>query len=457
MAGLDSRLTVGVAAAEITPDRLLELQGYDRRTATGTLDPLEARAIYFDDGQCPIAIVTADIIGLDRSSLDRIRAAAASACDIPGEHVIVCCSHTHSGPAVQDLIDSVVDADYLRWLEAALAGVVVAASQSRRPATLAVGEGQMDFNVNRRLRTTEGTVMRANPGGVVDRRVRVLRIDPADAPAAPGTVGGKPLPQADPIALLYSYVCHMNILGSRNLGYSADYAGASRRFVEMAYRRTDSGGALAAYLPGCFGNVRPWVLAPDGGFRQGTAHEVDVLGRCLGSEVVKTAERVVGEPVDRLAFARRDVELRYASVAGEPELRAARDGRLRFWAETLLARLQRDGRLPASEWVEVAVCRLGHHWLVTLPGEAMLEIGLSIERGLVELGLAQPQRGDVVLALGYGSHDVGYLCTPAAMLEGGYEPAVSWPYYFRPGPFALDTESRLVAAALQAALEIGQG
>jgi len=30
--------------------------------------------------------------------------------------VIVCCSHTHSGPAVQDLIDSVVDADYLRWL-----------------------------------------------------------------------------------------------------------------------------------------------------------------------------------------------------------------------------------------------------------------------------------------------------------------------------------------------------
>src|SRR2546423_1566129 len=82
-----------------------------------------------------------------------------------------------------------------------------------------------------------------------------------------------------------------------------------------------------------------------------------------------------------------------------------------WWAEGMLDRLAREGSLPEAETSEVQVLRLGRHWLVALPGETMLEIGLSIERGLVELGLAKPERGDLTLTIGYANDYVGYLCT----------------------------------------------
>ena len=64
MATTSTGLSAGTAAAIITPERPMQLQGYDRGPSTGTLDPLEARAIVFDDGNTQAAIVTADLIGL---------------------------------------------------------------------------------------------------------------------------------------------------------------------------------------------------------------------------------------------------------------------------------------------------------------------------------------------------------------------------------------------------------
>ena len=75
-------------------------------------------------------------------------------------------------------------------MERTIAEAIIAASRRLAPVTLGVGTGQVDFTVNRRVRTAAGTVMRANPVGLADRRVRVLRLDPADAPAPPGTLGG---------------------------------------------------------------------------------------------------------------------------------------------------------------------------------------------------------------------------------------------------------------------------
>src|SRR5437764_436632 len=79
-------------------------------------------------------------------------------------------------------------------------------------------------------------------------------LDPADAPAAAGTLGARTLPRADPIALLFSCVCHPTMLRAENRRYSGDYPGAARRFVEGGY---GSSGTRALFLPGCFGNVRP--------------------------------------------------------------------------------------------------------------------------------------------------------------------------------------------------------
>jgi len=119
----------------------------------------------------------------------------------------------------------------------------------------------------------------------------------------------------------------------------------------------------------------------------------------------------------------------------------------------MLDRLDREGALPHGETAEVHVLRLGRHWLVTTPGETLMGIGRSIARGLVELGLAEPAWGDVVLALGYTNGYAGYLCPASVSLEGGYEPE-AWPDYQRPGPFALEIEPLLVDTAPDLALTL---
>lgn len=446
-------LRAGTGVVDITPDRMLLLEGYQPRLAEGTLDPLIAGAIVFDDGATRAALVATDLCGILPSSVQRIRSLAEAASGISSANIIVLYSHTHSGPAVTHYLGQTPDAVYLGWMEEQIAAAIAAASERLRPVTLGVGQGSCDFNVNRRLRTETGTLMRANPRGLVDRRVRVLRFDPADTPSAPGSVGSRPLPRSDPVAILFSYVCHPTVLRGDNCFYSGDYPGAARRFVERAYRGDASGGPAALFIPGCSGNVRPHLVDDQGNWRSGNRYELVVLGRLLGSAVVNAAERVVGEPVSTIAIGRRSVRLPYARVASAAELRAALDGPRNYWARALLDRIERGDPLPDAEETEVQVLRLGRHWLVALPGETTLEIGLAIERGLADLGRARPEEGDSVVTIGYANDYVAYLCAASLMTEGGYEPT-SWYEYLRWGPFAPELESVLVEAALSLAREL---
>ncbi len=445
-------LKAGTAVATITPERPSYLQGYGKRMgrATGTLDSLEARVIALDDATTAAAIVSVDLLGLDAAFVARIRDAAAEASPIPPGNVMVVCSHTHAGPAIQTAGEVPIDREYLGWLERRLGDAVGEAAASMAPVTVGAGEGRADFNVNRRRRWPDGSVGGANPSGAVDHRVRVLRLDRADAPDAPGTLGDSVLPQSDPVAVLFSFACHSTVLMSANYRYSGDYPGAARRFIESAYAPS---GTIAAFLPGCFGNARPHLLDPNGGFRGGSDHELKVLGRILGSEVVGVAERLECEPADDMAVASREVVLPYSHVPDEAELRAVADPDDLGWAAGLLDAMERDGGLPDHETGEVAVLRLGRHWIVTTPGETLIEIGWSIERGLAELGLADPGRADMTLALGYANGNSGYLCTAAAMFEGGYEPARAYKYYLRPGPFAPEVEPTLIETALDLAMQ----
>jgi hypothetical protein len=456
-------LRAGTAGVTVTPEWPVHMECHPHHgVVTQTLDPLTARAIVFDDGACRVALVSVDLTGIEAECAERVQQAAAAAAGIPAGQILIMCSHTHSAPATTRFKAVPIDAAYQRWLEARLAQVVVAASQNLVPVTLGAGQGQLDFNVNRRQRTPAGMVLGPSPAGLVDRRVRVLRVDPADAPAPRGPLAGRVLPQCEPLAVLFAYPCHPTVMGDETHQFNGDYPGAARRRIEQAYVRAAHASATpeeprnthAFFLPAYFGNLRPYLLGTNGQWRQGTPHELEVIGRLLASEVVQVAERIVGESMSSIAFARRRVTLPYAHVASVEELREALSGRRGWWARSMLDTLARDGRLPDGETVEVQVVRLGRHWLIATPGETMLEIGLAIERSLAEYGLAHPEQGDLTLALGYTNNYAGYLCTASAMQEGGYEPGAWWEYQ-RPGPFAPQLESILVTTALELAQELG--
>ena len=63
-------------------------------------DRLFARAITVKQGGKTIVIISCDLIAVERDVTHRVRALAREATGLPGDAVMVHCTHTHSGPAV---------------------------------------------------------------------------------------------------------------------------------------------------------------------------------------------------------------------------------------------------------------------------------------------------------------------------------------------------------------------
>lgn len=413
-------LKAGIAGVNITPPVGCYLQGYTRgKPSVGIYDELFAKAIVFDDGETKAAIVTTDLIGFEYDSVKVIREQVEGATDIPGKNVLISASHTHAGPAIMNLGGDPVDAAYVRELESKIAGVLRMADAELQPVTIGYGVGGMDFNVNRRLTTGPGqTPMLPNPDGIVDRRVKVLRVD-ADSDT--------------PMAVLMNYICHATVFGGANLYISGDYPGKTQQFVERAY----GNGTMALFLQGCCGNIRPHLVNEEGRFRAGTPAELARLGKRLGAEVVKVCEAIWTKPAAEISVASKVIGLPYDELPTEAELREAIEaGRDVVWAKAMLERLE-AGELKPKVEIEIQVLKLDGVWFVTLPGEPFLEIGLQIEEKI----------GENIFTVGYANGNVGYLCTAASYPEGGYEPVGSYKGYFQPAKFRPETEQLLVETA----------
>jgi hypothetical protein len=66
--------------------------------------------------------------------------------------------------------------------------------------------------------------------------------------------------------------------------------------------------------------------------------------------------------------------------------------------------------------IQVSSLQIGKVHILHLPGEPMLDFQLFAQR-------AQPR--DFVAVAGYGDCGPAYLCTDAAIAEGGYEPSAA--------------------------------
>src|SRR3954470_1193740 len=90
-------LRAGVGRADITPPVGTPLGGYgDRKGApsTGGHDPIMAKALVLDDGATRLAVVTTDLVGISPEMTGRV----AELAGFPRERLLLCASHTHSGP-----------------------------------------------------------------------------------------------------------------------------------------------------------------------------------------------------------------------------------------------------------------------------------------------------------------------------------------------------------------------
>ncbi len=441
----------GVARRTITPPPGIFLIGYGDRAKgnTGVHDDLTATALVLQADTVRLAIVALDMLAINEFIVDRVRAR------LDPIEVLLCCSHTHSGPiAYAGKGSPRKNRAYIDALVEAIVAAVRQAGSQTVPVRLEYACGQAGIAINRRERMPDGHFeIGRNPQGVVDRSVQVVSViplTPNPSPCGGGEGVREGLGERERLAALVNFASHGTVLGPDNLLVSADWIGAMREQVE------DGLGGLALFLQGAAANLNPDMYWDDARAFEMVAEE----GRSVAEAVLTAAhlgsEELRGLP---LGIERSEAWLPTESQVTSPHppknyakplLALARlPGWMACLADPLLnQRYPWKSRIEArgGYWsvpMRVSAVRIGELALAAFAAETFTEIGLAVKAN-------SPARHTLFASLTDGC--VSYLHTESAHAEGGYEVDVAPLAYRFPGRLSAVCE-RNARDALHAVLK----
>jgi hypothetical protein len=391
-------LLLGATSIDVTPPPGHPMDGYAGRrcTATGVADPLRASVVWLSTADDPgVLWLSLDAVAVGTELTAELTAAASAVAGIPTDRVLVCASHTHSGPigwsgGVHPVIPAGPDPALVQALVSAVAG----ASLDRTPVTASwrsaevVGLGTNRYRVD----------------GPHDNTVGILALDRRDGTTA---------------ALLLDFACHPTGYGPENLLWSADWPGATRDQLDVP---------VVGFLQGAAGDVSPRFTR-----RGRDASEIRRLGGLLASAVnqalagdglplASTAPRLrrttVRLPVRRLPSA-AEVAAVVADAEGAAsggDAPAARIAKTRLeGARGQAAMLAAD--LPIYLDLPVSVVSLGDLAWIHLPVEPFAAHGRHLQA-------ASPYA--VTRVIGYTDGYFGYLVDADAERDAVYEALISY-------------------------------
>ncbi len=385
-------MLLGTAAIDITPPVGALLAGSLRpRTSVGTDDPLLCKAMVLDNGKTRVAVVTLDLITWPRSRCRGPREAIAAMAGIAPEHVLVNCSHTHSGPYTDTslyLVDADLDEGYLAQVGEAIAKAVCRAAEDLRTVSVGTIKSRVGgVGRNRRLLRPDGSVINAWLVSADDREAL-----PTAGPEDEDLLAWVFFSAGSPVAALWNYTVHVN--AHFGTSFSADYPGR----VATALRDEFGPEFFSLFLPGACGDINNTV-----GFEP-LCLRLSAAMRDLVRRAVPGESEDLGATWREVILAVRDREpFQEAEIADKWP-----DGFEVFQTEDRL--LKADPRDSASTVVQAL--RIGDGAIAATPGETFVDLGLEIKaRSPFE-----------VTAVAELSNDgIGYIPTCEAFTQGGYE------------------------------------
>ncbi len=377
-------------------------------------DPLLAKGIVLDDGTNRYVLCSVDWCLLQTGAYEVFRSKLARAAGTSESRVTVHTVHQHNAPLADSnaerLLESTRDPPPhldLAFLDAVTDRLATAVheSTSRMRSCTSIGHGQArveHFAANRRVRLADGKihvrysstkdpVLRAAPEGLIDPWLRTITFYDGD----------------QPLARMHYYASHpMSYYGDGRA--TSDTVGLARERLEREE------GVPQIYFTGCGGNITA------GKYNQGTPEDRKALTDRIYRAMREAVSNTTRVPVDHVVW--RNARVRFFART-EPEWSKER-ARSRM-SNTNAAAIDRlEGALDLA-WLErlrsdptvlVSALRIGPVCLVHLPGEAFIEYQLFAE--------SLRPNGFVAVAA-YGESGPGYICTDAALGEGGYEPTMS--------------------------------
>ena len=400
-------LHFGAAAADITPPVGIAMGGYWGRPsgATHIRDRLMAKALVCSCESVRIALVAVDLVGLDADAVRGIREKVERATGIEGGAIMVCASHTHSGPLTFPFRGmGRIDGGYLEQVADAVVGVVVAAAADSRPGRLYYARPQVQIGINRREPHPQGTRIGQNPAGPVVPYAHVLRFAAADGTGA----------------TLFSHACHPVVLGHDNLQISGDFPGVAVRHIE------EQTGDKALFVNGACGDVNPRIA-------NGSFADVECLGQELGRAVLEGQDEAAPLEVSAISWAHERLDLPLRPL---PSRWRAEVEKLKWHLRARLARggeaskAQLEWAVAICEWVrasagcapvqpfEIQALALGELVLLGMAGELFARYQLDLEAA-----------HESAVLCGFANGCIGYVPTADEYAHGGYEIDLAYKFY----------------------------
>ncbi len=431
-------LRIGLAETEITPPEGFPMAGYyHERKATGTRDPLKAKAIVFCGDGARAAFVACDLTGIAADLSAEVRRLAVAQTGIPAAHIVLAATHSHTAPDyTRDLYEYLggrPEDGQQRYAAKLIGGIVdaiVRADAGAKPATVFAGTARQEtpISFNRRFVMRDGSVrtwMRLdNPevvraAGPIDSDVGLMLVRAAEGD--------------QPLGVFTNFALHLDTVGGTL--WSGDYP----FYVEQALRETLSPHVISVFGNGCCGDINhadPTAKA---------VNKTDFIGQSLAGTVRQGLGQLarVEQPVLRVRTAQ--IPLPLQAITAEdvarslPLVAAAKAGKqveffslVTAYKTLMLDQLRnRPPHAPAGDalswglsrtWagvgdclpVDVQVIALGQDLaIVCLSGEVFVDLGLAIKR-------ASPFRTTLVVEL-CNCVETIYVPPRVAYAGGSYE------------------------------------
>jgi hypothetical protein len=350
----------GVGVRVVTPDPLLPVSGgvgpsYPVKEKRGEIT---LRALVFEQDGTRVVLVSADFLGFPGVLGDRVRKGVK---DIPAANILIGATHTHSAPDAYCFPDgkggTSGDLKYLDSVVAQAAAAINEAVVSLRPATLKAATGEAHGRIAYNYYAPD----------LYDPRVNVIQAIGED---------GKP------ISTLVNYAVHPEVIGAERGICSPDLVGP------LYDRLAELGAGTGVFLNSAQGGMVTADNRRPGAGEVHTWEECQRIGRLLAEESLRALQDAPVQREPKLLVASHTVKF---PVESPPLLAIMRASPLGYAADA-------ENRVTTR----INLVNLGTAQLLTIPGEALPNIGYYLKRKM---------RGKQNCLLGLTNDAFGYILT----------------------------------------------
>jgi len=335
-------LHVGVAKRVITPDPLLPVSGGVGipKPASEKEGDLFVRAAVFEENGEILALVVVDNLGWPASLGNRSRKL------IPGikpENILIAATHTHSAPDAYAFADENgnhgADLKYLDWCVAQMAEAVNEALKSRQHVALKVAVGEAKGKIAYNYYAPQ----------LYDPAVGVIQAIAESGPK-----------KGQAILTLVNYAIHPEVIGNDRGILSPDLCGPLYDRIE------EKGGGMALFVNGALGGMVTADNRREQGKEANDYAECTRIGYLLADEALRIIDEAPVISAPKLSVYSKVIKLPITSSLMKAIL--------------VNSPLHQEYVGKDSIPTQLNVVNIGPAQLITIPGEALPNIGFYLKR-----------------------------------------------------------------------------